>query len=100
MTQKLHFKRLVVISNPDEFIRKQYDWCFRLRTAKLMERLDDDSIIADEIEFDINFNEGEIIAKVVKAIDKQLEREKEEFAARIDVLNTRRQELLALTGPE
>jgi hypothetical protein len=99
MSEKLHFVRHLVINDPDAFLRENYNWCFRLCTDEMLEYMDDCHINTGTVEFDVDFDPATLIAKVVQAIDRQIDKEKEDYAARLEILDKRKKELLALPAP-
>ena len=98
MKKQKHIMNLV-ITNIDDYLQDKFDWCFRLRTDDGMNYISDDSVDCGKIKFSLNLDEGEMIAKVVKVIDNQIKKEGEEFAARVEILKARKQQIQALPAP-
>jgi len=91
----MKIKQHVVITKPDRFLQGDYDYCMTLFGSEVT--LIDGWIDCDEIELDLDVDLAEMTVTVVTAIDKKIEQERDEFASKIWVLETRKQELLALT---
>ena len=90
MKLKMH----AVLTDPNLFLRGHYDFAFGLFET---EQSVDDWTNCGEVEFDVDVDRGEVIAKVVNAINIQIDEERAQFTARMDVLESRKNELLALT---
>jgi hypothetical protein len=90
-----------MISNSDEFLKGNYSTCLTLmdeRMSKLMsEKGNDPYINCGEIDLDINISGETVTAHVLKILDAEIEREQAEHSLKMDLLQTRKDELLALT---
>lgn len=96
MIMKKKLKLHVVCTNPDRLLREDFG-CFTL--------LDHENSIDGWIDLGmtnitINYDEGDILNATIKAIDAEIERQKEDFAAAMELLNARKQNLLALAPPQ
>ena len=87
-------KQTIHITDMDDFIRGEYDWCFTLR-GRPMEHFGAVPLHEIEIEVDLNFED--IRAKAIKATDIEIEALKIKMSAEMKRLTDRKQELLALT---
>jgi hypothetical protein len=87
-------KQHVVISDPRDFIEGRFTSCFTLwdGPCTIEEWVD-----CGEIEFVIDVDVEELHARVIKAIDHQIEATREDFNARMELLEAKRAEFLALT---
>jgi len=88
-------KQFLYISNPIDFVKGKYDWCFNLSGRDLD---DSDWINVGEIEIDVNIDMTECINLSIEAIDEKEKETREEFNTKIALLNQQRQELLCLTN--
>ncbi len=92
----MKIKQYVFISDPKEFIRGDYDWCFALKGYPESAACSDWTLCG-EIELDVNIDTSEIIAKVSDGIEEEIEEITEKYNAAIHILETRKRELLSLT---
>ena len=90
----MKIKQRLHITNPDRFLRGEYDWCFDLFPK---ESKNQKYICCGDIEFEVDIDSGKVIEIVTNAINEEIESTREEFTARMNILETRKQELLALT---
>ena len=90
----MKIKQHLIIRNPDHFLRGEYDGCFTLfgHESAVPEWID-----CGEIEIDVNIDRTEAIAKTVEAIDAEETRIRAESTAKINMLEGRKNELLAIT---
>jgi len=87
-------KQTVHITDVDDFIRGDYDWCFSLY-GKAMEHNGLVPLHEIEIEVDINFED--IRAKAIKATDREIEALQIKMSAEMKKLTDRKAELLAIS---
>ena len=90
----MKIKQHVVIVHPDWFLAGEYAMCFTLRGERLNE---DKWIYAGEVELDLDVDHADVTATVIKALDAEIEKERAEHSLKMDMLKTRKNELLALT---
>ena len=96
----MKIKQHVMISNADDFLHQSYRSCFTLMDSAVAEiftgRGEDSYIDCGEIELDINVSGEDVTASVLSSLNAEIEREQAEHSLKMDMLNTRKQELLAL----
>ena len=90
----MKIKQHVVIAYPDRFLAGEYGLCFTLRGQKMTE---DGWIYAGEIELDLDVDHADVTATVIKTLDVEIKKERAEHSLKMDMLQTRKDELLALT---
>lgn len=91
----MKIKQNLWLSNPDHFLRGQYDYCFAMTETDAMDR--QGWVLCGEIELDVNVDSGEVIKTVTAAIDAEILKTQGELEGKINILKTRKNELLALT---
>jgi hypothetical protein len=90
----MKIKQYIHITDPAEFLRGDYHSCFTLfdlpnQHSKWLD--------GGPIELDINIDHDKATATVIDALDKEIESERAEHSLKMDMLQTRKDELLALT---
>jgi len=85
-------KMNLYISDPEQFAKSPTSSCYSLISGRYMDK---DWTFAGEIEFDINLDDGVIIQKAKAELDERIGK----HTAAINVLETRKAELLALPAP-
>ena len=97
----MKIKQHVMIAHPDDFLRGSYRSCFTLMDGTLADRFTDKVdykyIDCGEIDLDINVSGETVTAHVLEALDAEIEKERAEHSLKMDMLKTRKNELLALT---
>ena len=95
----MKIKQHVVISNPDKFLQGNYSNCFNLLDDRMTELMVRESGWVDcgDIELDIDVSGEKITASILKALDAEIKKERAERSLKMDLLQTRKDELLALT---
>jgi len=90
----MKIKQTLMISGADNFMRGNYRSCFTLvgYECGIPGWID-----CGEIELDVDVKTGEVINTIVAAVDEQIKAERAEFAVKINILEARKNELLALT---
>jgi hypothetical protein len=90
----MKIKQHVHIVDPDDFLRGDYHSCFNLfdSPSNCPEWID-----AGEIELDIEVDKDSVIARVVTALDEEIEKETAEHELKMELLKQRKNEMLALT---
>lgn len=90
MKLKMH----LVLTDPDSFLRGRYDYCFHLYT-------EDPNVSGwvhcGTVDLDVNVDRGPLIKATVDAINHEIEKVRDDCAAQLDVLQRRKDELLAIT---
>ena len=90
----------LMIRNPDEFLKGDYGNCFSLLQGDLvdvMTKSDFHYIDCGKIELDVTISGETVTAHVLKTLDDEIERENAEHSVKLDLLQTRKDELLAIT---
>ena len=91
MKLKLH----LYITEPEDFMKGDYDWCFKVSSN---DNLNGGGWIScGEAELNISVDTGTVISKTVGALSKKIDEEKAVFSARLKSLEDRKANLLALT---
>jgi hypothetical protein len=90
----MKIKQHVHIVYPDKFLRGDYVDCFNLFDTP---NAHPDWIDAGEIELDIEVDKDSVIARVVTALDEEIEKETAEHELKMELLKQRKNEMLALT---
>jgi hypothetical protein len=90
----MKIKQQLYISNPDDFMRGNYATCIDITGIDFTM---DSWVLCGEIEVNIDFDSTSLIAKIVTTIDAEIEKERAEHSLKMDMLQTRKDELLALT---
>ena len=93
----MKIKQFLTITNPDAFLRGNYMNCFTLYDY---EPGVDDWYVVGEIELEVNVNVAELQGKTLNAIEVQMEQVREELTLKMEVLERRKAQLLALTHEE
>jgi len=86
----MKIKQILHITEPDRFLRGDYEECFNLFQREVNYG---EWVVAGEIELDVNVDSAAVIDVVTAAIDKELDTER----VKITLLENRKRELLALT---
>jgi hypothetical protein len=90
----MKIKQYIHITDPSEFLRGDYHSCFTLFDSP---NVHSKWIGAGEIELDINIDHDKAVTGVLKILDEEIETELAEHSLKMDLLQTRKNELLALT---
>ncbi len=93
----MKLKLFLVITNPDAYLRGDYASCFSL--------YDYDPCVNDwytvgEVEFTFVTNNLDLSQRVLDAIERELDSTRETFTKRMEVLEGRKAQLLAITHVE
>jgi hypothetical protein len=91
----MRFKLHVVITDPNQFLRGDYG-CL---TFLDYETSVPGWIDLGQLEFEMPVNTAVLIEKTLAAIDEQIKEENANYTMRMDVLETRKKELIALPAP-
>ena len=86
-------KQVVHITDVDDFIRGEYEWCFSLKGSPMEST---GWVALNEIEIEVDLNFEDIRAKAIKATDREIEALQMKMSAEMKRLTDRKQELLAL----
>ena len=94
----MKIKQHVMISNTASFRQGYYATCFTLVRPDIVESFTNDLAYIDcgEIELDISIGDDEVVTCIVNAIDAEIDKEQAEHHVKIELLKTRKSELLAL----
>ena len=90
----MKIKQYIHICEPHNFLKGDYSACFNLfDTPNVCKTW----IGCGEIELDINIDHDKWTAKVIDILDTEIEKESAEHSLKMDMLQTRKNELLAIT---
>ena len=91
-------KLYIYICNPESFLQADYGLSLNISSYKpdYAEDVFENWIYAGEVDVEIDINEKEIRQCATKALDKQLQRVRAESQIRVDRLETRKANLIAL----
>jgi hypothetical protein len=87
-------KQHVVITDPDQFLRGDFQTCFTLYSTPTQIG---NWIDCGEVELDINVDHDQVTAKVLEVLDAEIDKERAEHELKMNMLITRKNELLAIT---
>ena len=96
----MKIKQHLFITNPDAFLRGNYNNCFSLYQH---DSCPDEWILCGDIELDMSdydIVESDVSLQVIKAIDAEMTQSTIEYNKRMAMLKGRKQELLALPQPD
>ena len=90
----MKIKQHLHIHKPHCFLQGNFDACFVLfgHESPVQEWT-----YCGEIEINVEIDSGQLIKTVTEAIDKEIEETRADFTERMNILETRKQELLALS---
>ena len=90
----MKIKQYLHITDPGEFLRGDYHSCFALFDSP---NVHSKWIDAGKIVLDLDVDRDAMTVQVIDTLDAEIEKEQAEHSLKMDLLNTRRNELLALT---
>jgi len=86
------------IRDPEAYHQGKYSYCFSVETDReFIDRVMTDWIFACEIDADINVDNADIAQAAMTALDEEITKVRAESQVRLDALETRKQNLLAIT---
>ena len=91
-------KLYLYIRDPEAYHQGKYSYCFSVETDRaFIDRVMTDWIFACEFEADINVDDADITQAAMTALDEEITKVRAESQVRLDALETRKQNLLAIT---
>ena len=91
-------KLYLYIIDPEAYHQGKYGYCFSVETDRaFIDRVMTDWIFACEFEADINVDDADITQAAMTALDEEITKVRAESQVRLDALETRKHNLLAIT---